>query len=172
MAIAPEKIVVEPGSGRVVSMPSTEAIFKVQGDQTSGAFSMAEIVLQPRSFTPPHLHEKTDEVSYILEGELGVMVAEEEFQAAAGSFVVRPRGVPHALWNVTDRPVRLLDIYTPAGFELWFVELARLFSATPPPTLEQLAEAGRRYDVILVPELVAPLMQKYGLQLPIPGSPS
>src|SRR5207302_1135406 len=78
MAIAPEKIVVEPGSGRVVSMPSTEAIFKVQGDQTSGAFSIAEIVLQPRSFTPPHLHEKTDEVSYILEGELGVMVAEEE----------------------------------------------------------------------------------------------
>ncbi len=172
MAIAPEKIVVEPGSGRVISVPGVEATFKVQGDQTSGAFSIAEIVLLPGSFTPPHVHQKTDEVSYILEGELGVMVAEEEFQAAAGSFVVRPKGVPHALWNLTDRPVRLLDIYTPAGFEGWFVELARLFSATPPPTLEQLAEAGRRYDVILVPELVAPLMQKYGLELPIPGSPS
>src|SRR5438270_11556529 len=136
MAIAPEKIVVEPGSGRVVSMPSTEAIFKVQGDQTSGAFSIAEIVLQPQSFTPPHVHEKTDEISYIVEGELGVMVAEEEFQAAAGAFVVRPRGVPHALWNVPDRAVRLLDIYTPAGLEAFFVELSRLFSASAPPSPE------------------------------------
>lgn len=166
MAVVPEKLMVGPGSGRVVALPAMEIQFKVQDDQTSGGFSITEFVAQPGMFVPPHLHEKHDEVFYILEGELGVMVAQEEFQAGPDSFVFRPRGVPHAVWNATDRPVRGLDMFTPAGLEAWFAELARLFSTTPPPTLEHLAEAARRYDVILLPELAPPLVRKYNLRMP------
>jgi quercetin dioxygenase-like cupin family protein len=166
MAIAPERIIIEPGSGRVVSLAGNQITFKIQGDQTSGAFSSVEYVMRPGMFIPPHVHEKADEVAYVLEGELGAMVAEEEFKADPGAFVVRPRGVPHALWNVTDRPVKFLDIYTPAGLETFFEELARLLSAGEPPTLEQMFEAGRRYDTIYLPELAPPLMQKYGLRMP------
>jgi quercetin dioxygenase-like cupin family protein len=166
MAVLPQKVVVEPGGGRVLATPGVEFAFKVQADQTSGAFSIVEFVGKPGMFVPPHFHERTDEVSYILEGELGVMVAEEEFQALPGSFVVRPRGVPHALWNIGDRPVRGLDIYSPAGFEAWFDELARLFSSTPPPDSERVAEVARRYDVVLLPELIPPLLQKYNLRMP------
>lgn len=166
MALPAEKIIVGASSGRVISFAGNQATFKVHGDQTSGGFSIVEYAAKPGTFIPPHLHEKTDEVAYILEGELGVMVAEEDFHAGPGSFVVRPKGVPHALWNITDRPVRFLDIYTPAGMEAWFEELARLVSAPEPPTLGQLVEAGRRYDVIYMPELAPPLMQKYGLRMP------
>jgi mannose-6-phosphate isomerase-like protein (cupin superfamily) len=166
MAGATAQIVVEPGSGRVVSLAGNQVTFKIQGDQTSGALSSVEYVMRPGMFVPPHLHEKADEVGYILEGELGAMVAEEEFKAGPGAFVVRPRGVPHALWNITDRPVKILDIYTPAGLEAFYDELARLLSATEPPTLEQMFEAGRRYDTIYLPELAPALMQKYGLRMP------
>ncbi len=169
MAIPAEKIIVEPTSGRVVSFVGNRATFKVRGDQTSGAFSIVEMFYAPGNFTPPHRHEKTDEVAYILDGELGVMVAEEDFMAGPGSFVVRPKGVPHALWNITDRPVHLLDMYTPAGLEEWFVELSRLVSAAVPPTMEQLFEAGRRFDSIFMPELAPPLIKKYGLKLEIPN---
>ena len=96
----------------------------------------------------------------MLDGELGVMVGEEEFEAQAGSFVVRPKRVPHALWNPADRPVRFLDVYTPAEFEAWFDQLAGLFSATDPPTIDALIEVGRRYDVILAPELAPQLIEK------------
>jgi uncharacterized cupin superfamily protein len=91
------------------------------------------------------MHEKFDEVSYVLEGELGVMVGEEEFQVPTGAFVVRPKGVPHALWNIGERSTRFLDIYTPAGHEAWFEEVARMLSAVPPPPLDQVLEAGRRF---------------------------
>ncbi len=166
MATAPEKIIVEPGSGRVVPLAGNEVTFKIQGQQTSGAFSSVVYVMRPGMFVPPHLHEKADEVAYVLEGELGAMVAGREFQAGAGSFVVRPRGVAHALWNVTDRPVKFLDLYTPAGMEAAFEELSKLLSAREPPSLEQMFEAGRRHDTIYLPELAPPLMQKYGLQMP------
>jgi quercetin dioxygenase-like cupin family protein len=169
MAIPAEKIIVEPTGGRVVSFLGNHVIFKIQSGQTSGAFSIIEGLYPPGNFTPPHRHEKTDEVGYILEGELGVMVAEEDFRAAPGTFFVRPKGVPHALWNLTDRPVRYLDMYTPAGMEAWYEELARLVSASEPLTLDQLFEAGRRYDTIFMPELAPRLMQKFGLTLPVPG---
>jgi quercetin dioxygenase-like cupin family protein len=172
MAVPAEKIVVEPTSGRMVSFLGNQMVIKIQGDQTSGALSIIEGLYPPGNFTPPHRHVKTDEVGYILEGELGVMVAEEDFQAGAGTFFLRPKGVPHALWNITDRPVRYLDMYTPAGLEAWFEELARLTTASTPPTLEQLFEAGRRYDTIYMPELAPPLMKKYGLKLEIPGGKS
>ncbi len=166
MARPAEKIIVEPSNGRIISFLGNQVTFKIEGGQTSGAFSIIEALYPPGNFTPPHRHEKTDEVGYILEGELGVMVAEEDFRAGPGTFFVRPKGVPHALWNVTDRPVRFLDTYTPAGMEAWFEELARLVSACRPPRLEQLFEAGRRYDTIFMPELAPPLIKKYGLKLP------
>lgn len=166
MAITPPTIVLEPGSGKVVSLSGNQVTFKIDGHQTSGALSSVEYVMRPGMFVPPHLHEKTDEVAYVLDGELGAMVAEEEFQAAPGSFLVRPRGVPHALWNVTDRAVKFLDLYTPAGIEAMFDELAKLLSASEPPSPEQIFEAGRRHDTIYLPELAPPLMEKYGLRMP------
>jgi quercetin dioxygenase-like cupin family protein len=163
---AAQRVLVEPEAGTPVSVLGFDAVIKIRGEQTSGAFSVVEIAAQPGAFTPPHRHEGIDEMSYIIEGELGVMVAEEELQAGAGSFVVRPRGVPHALWNVTDRPVRFLDVYTPAGHEAFFEEVARLFSSSPPPTPEQRLEFARRHDVIFLPELAQRLMVKYGLRMP------
>ena len=170
MAIPAEKIIVESSDGRIVSFLGNEITFKIQGGQTSGAFSIIEGLYPPGNFTPPHRHEKTDEVGYILEGELGVMVADEDFRAGPRTFFVRPKGVPHALWNVTNRPVLYLDMYTPAGMEAWFEELARLVSASTPAGMEQLFEAGRRYDTIFMPELAPRLIQKFGLRLPTPGA--
>jgi len=173
MAIGQERIIVELGEGEAIaSVFGYDVIRKITAQQTSGAFSAVELMYPAGNFTPPHRHEKTVEVGYILEGELGFMVAEEDFRVTAGSFVVRPKGVPHAIWNITDRPARLLDFYTPAGFEAWYQELARLVGGSKPLTMETLFEAGLRYDSIFMPELAPRLIQKFGLKLEIPGQPT
>src|SRR5207245_9712902 len=116
MPVSAQNVLIQPASGRAVSFFGNRAIFKVRGDQTSGAFSITEVVLAPSgTLVPPHLHEKMAEVSYILEGTLGVMVAEEEFQAGPGSFVIRPKGVPHALWTVSARQGRPPAVCMPGG---------------------------------------------------------
>ncbi len=169
MLVPLESIVVEAGRGRRLSFLGYEATCKVGGRQTSAGLSIAEFVAQPGTFTPPHRHETTDEVSYIVAGEMGFMVAEEEFVAGPGSYVVRPRGVPHAFWNLADTPCRFIDMYTPAGFEAWFEEAARLMSSPKPPAFQELAAAAARYDVIVLPDMIPSLVAKHGISLRMPG---
>jgi mannose-6-phosphate isomerase-like protein (cupin superfamily) len=157
---------VEPEAGKWASALGFSFRVKIRGEQTSGAFSITEFVAQPGAFTPPHVHEKTDEVFYVLEGELGVMVGEEEFTAVPGACVVEPKGVPHSLWNVGDRPARTLEIATPAGHEAFLEAIAELKSSSSPPTLEERRAMARRHDTRFLPELAPPLMQKYGLRMP------
>ncbi len=43
-----------------------------------------EMISPPGSGIPPHVHQKEDEMIYILEGEFEVMVGGEVFKAASG----------------------------------------------------------------------------------------
>lgn len=151
--------------GRTTKFAGFEAIPKISGEQTSGAFSVVEFVVPPGGYTPPHYHERTDEVSYLLEGELGVWLAEEEFVVGAGSFVVRPKRVPHAFWNKGRTAARFLDMYAPAGFERWFEALERLF-ADGPPAPQELDAAGRANDLIMLPERAPEIAERHGLSWP------
>ena len=157
--------VIGPDDGRTAAFLGFEAISKIGGEQTSGAFSVLEFVVPPGGYTPPHYHERTDEVSYLLEGELGVWLDEEEFVVQAGSFLVRPKRVPHAFWNTTATPVRFLDMYAPAGFERWFDVLEQLF-ADGPPSPQEIDEAGRANDLILLPERAPEIAERHGLPWP------
>ncbi len=38
--------------------------------------------------------------------------------------------------------------------------------------MDQIFEAGRRYDSVFMPELAPGLIQKFGLKLEAPGGPS
>jgi uncharacterized cupin superfamily protein len=47
--------------------------------------------VEPRALVWPHVHEQNDEFSYVLEGEIGVRIGEQEFTAGPGSYVLKPR---------------------------------------------------------------------------------
>ena len=98
---------------------------------TSGeGFSLVEHPIAPRTLgAPMHVHEHEDEYSYVLEGEVGVQIGDEVRYARAGDLVVKPRGIPHAFWNRTDEPARLLEIISPGGFERYFAELGAAAAA-------------------------------------------
>ncbi len=111
-------MVVAAGEGEVVLAGGFGVVGKVSGKQTGGAFSIVEHPLEPGVLgAPPHAHANEDETSFVIEGEIGVMIGEEEFRAGAGSYVLKPRGVPHAFWNPGPEQARILEIISPAGFE-------------------------------------------------------
>ena len=33
---------------------------------------------------------------------------------------MKPRGIPHTMWNAGTEPARLIEVYAPGGFELFF----------------------------------------------------
>jgi hypothetical protein len=66
---------------------------------------------------------------------------------SAGSVVAKPRGIPHAFWNPTDEPARVLELIVPGGFERYFVELGEILGRGGPPDLAALGGLGSRYGL-------------------------
>ncbi len=89
-----------------------------------------------------------------------------ELEASAGDTVFKPRGVAHAFWNASERPVRLLEIISPARFADYFRDMTRVF-ADPAAMEEVRARYELEMDLASVPELV----QRHGLDVPVPGPP-
>lgn len=82
--------------------------------------------------------------------------------AEPGDLVYKPRDVWHTFWNATDRPARLLEIISPAGFEQLFVELDDLLKKDP-DNLEAAAALGAKYGVASDPEATARVVAEHGL---------
>lgn len=104
---------------------SFEVVVKVRGEQTGGAMAVIEEMLSPGSFISLHTHSN-DVWVHVLEGEIGAMVGGATEHAGAGSWILKPRNVEHAMWNRGRAPARIIEVLTPAGSEDWFEELAAL----------------------------------------------
>ncbi len=88
------------------------------------------------------------------------------FEASPGSFILKPRGVPHTFWNTGRTSGRLIEIISPAGIENYFQELAALLKVSIPPDMEKYDQLNTRfgmsdYGVEWIPEL----LRKYHLRL-------
>ncbi len=61
----------------------------------------------------PHYHEHHADAFYVLEGEMGILVHDEEVVLGPGGCVCAPPGVVHAFRTTT--PARFLNFHTPDG---------------------------------------------------------
>jgi mannose-6-phosphate isomerase-like protein (cupin superfamily) len=150
------------------------AVLMLGGDRTAGRLSLVEHPLQPRALgSPMHTHRNEDEYSVVLEGLVGAQIGEQTVEGGPGAVLVKPRGVPHAFWNATDRPARLLEIISPAGFEGYFAGLGEIFAGQGPPDPGHLAELAERYGLDLDLTSVPRLAAAHGLLVPgaPPGTP-
>lgn len=114
-----------PEEGKSVLVPGHKIIHKISGEETGGAYSMAEVHLEGDG-PPQHIHKAEDESFYILEGEVNFLVGEKTFVAKAGSFVLVPKGMPHTFSRVGQQNAKFLVVYSPAGFEKFFDEAVDL----------------------------------------------
>ncbi len=117
---------------------------------TPGGLAIMEALLPPGArATRIHRHHETDEIWYILDGQLTFRIGSEQLQASGGTCVVVPRGVLHGLVNTSPNPVRYLLMLTPGHMSGYFQELGALIDATPaatPPDPEKWAEIAAKYD--------------------------
>jgi quercetin dioxygenase-like cupin family protein len=149
---------------RTVSLGGLDVVFRVTGEDTGGALAVVEHPIEPGVLVPPHVHEREDELTYVIEGEIGARVGEQEQRSLGpGQYLWKPRGIPHAFWNASGGPARILDVIVPAGFERFFDELAELIARGAGE--DEIDEAGRRYGHTIVPDWVPELEQRYGVRL-------
>ena len=129
--------------------------------------SIVEHPLDPHTLgSPIHTHSREDEISYVLEGEVGVQVGDEVTIAGPGTLIVKPRGIPHAFWNAGDKTVRLLEIISPSGFEEFFKGMAQAWPNEGEPSEEDMAAVlalANQHGLAMDMESVPGLMEAHGL---------
>ena len=133
----------------MVLVSGHKIIHKLSGEDTGGAFSMAEVHLEGDG-PPQHIHLAEDESFYIVESEVKFLVGEKTFVAKAGAFVLVPKGTPRTFTRVEQIPAKFLVVYSPTGFEKFFDEAVDL-DVTDTETYVAKAEAlAKKYNMKVV----------------------
>jgi mannose-6-phosphate isomerase-like protein (cupin superfamily) len=128
------------------------AVIKATGQQTSGRYTLVEVLDREGTDGPLHVHHREDEGFWILEGELTFQIGEQQLQAGPGSFVFGPRGVPHS-YRVDRGPARILYILSPAGFESFiYASSEPAQSLTLPPVSLGAPDEGELERLALLAE--------------------
>jgi quercetin dioxygenase-like cupin family protein len=158
--------VIAPTAQRTLLQGPIGARLLLPASETDRSLTVVEHPLAPRALgSPVHTHRHEDEYSIVLEGTVGVEIGDKNFEAGPGSVIVKPRGIPHAFWNPTDQPDRLLEIISPAGFESYFAEFGEILGVSGPPDLTALTALAARYGLDLDPASIPRLVAAHGLNL-------
>ncbi len=72
-------------------------------------------VFPEETFVPPHTHAEQDEYLMPLDGEIDVLIGGKRGVVRRGEVGHLPRGIPHAFFNNSGKPVHALFWATPAG---------------------------------------------------------
>ena len=124
---APKGFVVPAGGGKHFDSPTPGRFFalKLLGRDTGESIMMFEETLPAGTASLFHLHRDSDEVAWVLSGEITFKIGDEVTVGGPGTCAFMPRGVPHAWKNTSAETGRVLFLYTPAKAGGFFEERLR-----------------------------------------------
>jgi len=121
-----------PGKGRSYPMGRISAVFKADGEETAGAYSISEWWLEPHTQGPGAHSHAEDDVFYVLEGTMSFLLGDKWVDAPKGSFVVAPAGTTHDFQNRSSARAGVLNFSIPGDFEKNMPAIAGWFAEHPP----------------------------------------
>ncbi|WP_246727732.1 cupin domain-containing protein [Chelativorans sp. Marseille-P2723] len=125
-----EVLVLPKGAGRSYEMKKMRAIFKADEEETAQRYSVSEWWLEPGCEGPgAHSHEKNDEIFYVIEGTVAILLGSEWIEAEAGAFIRIPAGVTHDFRNTSGKTAGMLNVFIPGGFERHMPAIVDWFAA-------------------------------------------
>ena len=125
-------VVLAPDEGRRYDMGRIQAIFKADGTETDGGYSISEWWLEPNTTGPgPHSHPE-DNTFYVLEGTMSLLVGDRWVDASQGSFVLVPGGMVHDFENHGAIRAGVLSLSYPGNFEQQMPGIVEWFHDHPP----------------------------------------
>jgi quercetin dioxygenase-like cupin family protein len=142
MTQAVARIALGPNEGKTYGVVGHKYRLLVTGDQTGGEYAVFEALVPPGEGPPPHLHVNDDEIFYVADGEITLVVEGQEIEAGAGSFAAVPRGTVHTFKNDGEATARLVVTIKPAGLDKFFQEIGVPITDptadAPPATVEHI----------------------------------
>lgn len=125
-------IVLGPGEGRSYPMGRISSVFKADGEETGKRYSVSEWWLEPHTKGPgAHTHDE-DDLFYVIEGTMSVLIDGRWVDAQKGSFILAPGGIQHDFENRSSARAGVLNFSIPGDFETSMPEIVKWFLENPP----------------------------------------
>jgi len=142
-------LVVHAGGGTHLDMgaPGRFAALKLLGHQTNQSVMLFEETVPAGTKSLFHLHRDSDEVAWVLAGEITFKIGDEVSVGGSGTCAFFPRNVPHAWKNSGSETGRVLFLYTPAAAGGYVEELLH---RPRPMSADDSKELRERYHWELV----------------------
>lgn len=158
-------IMLPPNGGLHIDGGGIHVVLKASMSDSAYAATF-EVVVPPGYDVGAHVHARSQEMFYVVSGELDVLGFEPKDRSVSdwhewespegrtylrggpGAFLFVPENTPHAFANQTDEDVVMLFQSSVAeGHERYFEELAALLEKTGNrPDESAMADLRRRYD--------------------------
>lgn len=134
---------------------------KVDGDRSNGVLTAMEF-LAPKGFSPPlHVHDREDELFYVVEGKVRFVAGEADMVVPAGGVAWLPKNLAHQFQVLTDT-ARVFQVTTPAQFEEFVAKLGTRSDTPTMPTPgpvdgDEVARVGAVFDIQVLGPPLPPL---------------
>ena len=132
---------------------NNEITVLVSGNESGGAFSVMELVIQPRGGATALHTDRWVEVFHVLEGEIEWTLERngrlDTWIARPGETITVPSGVKHRFVGAGKAPSRVLTVGN-AEYEQFFRALAAAWEGP--------------YDREQTPQAVGPVFERFGMQ--------
>ena len=160
-----QPVLIQPDEGEKANTGTTFYTKKILKEHTGGTFSSLDTVLKNGHLgAPPHLHQELDELMFVIDGTVTVMVGDDVVEVKAGAWHFRPRKIMHCFWNTCGKDAHVIDMFLPGGFEDYLYELCAVYKRTGTIQPEKVEKFIHKYDIEVHFELLEPLMKKYQLK--------
>jgi quercetin dioxygenase-like cupin family protein len=161
-----EPQVIRPDQARTVRLKQVLFEYGIGTGESDGKLSMLLVDIPPRTLIKPHVHTAEDEFSLVLAGPIGVRSGDETIEEIpTNSWLVKPRSVPHAMWNLGDEPARVLEVVMPGGLERYFEEIEPVLRNHGPEWTKRYSELAEAYGLTILDDWSDELQAKYGITL-------
>ena len=113
------------------------------------AMSMLISEVAPGASIPVHLHKNEDELIFIHTGSGLLTLGDQRIPSQPGAMLYAPKGVWHGVQNTGSDTLTWCAIYSPPGFEQYFIEVGvPEGSGLPGPSPEVVARLAEKYGMV------------------------
>lgn len=116
----------------------------VTTEMTGGAFSIARQTCKPGSGTPPHMHQKEDEVFAVITGRFEIFNGESWAEIPEHGVVFAPRGHVHCFRNCGPSDGTIQFTCSGDTFDIFLEGLSRY---NVPQDLQAMVDYSARYGI-------------------------
>lgn len=158
--------VILPAEAHRISLYDVVFNYGVGSAESDGRLSILEVTIPPKTLVKPHIHTREDEFSLVLAGSIGARMGDDTVEEMpTGTWLVKPRDIPHAMWNLSDSPARILEIVMPGGIEAYFEQIAPVLMEHGPEWSKRYDALAAEYGLTILDDWSNELQARYGITL-------